>query len=66
MKSNQTAKVKKTNKIIDDLHNNLFSLSLKEAKEGAKIILWSEASAFVFKKDEADLIKRGQTYCATE
>jgi apolipoprotein N-acyltransferase len=52
----------KTSKIIGDLHNNLFSLSLKEAKEGAKVILWSEASAFVFKKDEADLIKRGQTF----
>jgi apolipoprotein N-acyltransferase len=60
IKSDEKSEI--TSKTIRNLHNKLFSLSLKEVKAGAKIILWSEASAFVFKEYEDDLIKRGQTF----
>ncbi len=56
----------------DDLHyiekqvavinDDLFMRSEKEARAGAKIIVWGEANAFAFKKDEQVLLQRGSEF----
>ncbi|HEX4851837.1 MAG TPA: nitrilase-related carbon-nitrogen hydrolase, partial [Puia sp.] len=50
---------------IRKANDSLFSLSKKAVGNGAKIILWSEANALVFKKDERQLIERGQEFSKT-
>ncbi len=44
---------------LERMHKELFALSEKESVAGAKIILWSEANAFVLKENEKQLIQQG-------
>ncbi|MCU0494282.1 MAG: hypothetical protein MUD01_22065, partial [Chloroflexaceae bacterium] len=48
------------------IHNELFALSRREARAGAQIVAWSEANAFVLKRDEAAFIARGQRLAREE
>jgi apolipoprotein N-acyltransferase len=50
---------------MENLHKELFRLSEKEAEAGAKIVLWSEANAFVLKENEATLIEKGRQLART-
>lgn len=42
------------------LHDRLINATEKEARAGARLILWSEGNALVLKDDEPALIERGQ------
>lgn len=46
------------------LHRQLLDITRREAEGGAKIVLWSEGNALVFKEDEAELIAQGQALAA--
>jgi apolipoprotein N-acyltransferase len=48
--------------VFSQLHDSLFTLSGREARAGARIILWSEANAFVLKENEAQLVERGAAF----
>jgi apolipoprotein N-acyltransferase len=47
------------------VNDELFSLSLQEARSGAKIIVWPETGAGVLQEDEAALIARASTLART-
>jgi len=49
-----------------NVQNMLFDLSSREARAGARIIVWSEANAFVHADHEEALIKRGQKFAREE
>jgi apolipoprotein N-acyltransferase len=51
---------------LETLHDSLFAASLREARAGARIIVWAEDNAIVFKEDEDRLIARGQTLARAE
>jgi apolipoprotein N-acyltransferase len=51
-----------THRVLTQLHDSLFALSSREARGGARIILWSEGNAFVLKENESDLVKRGVAF----
>jgi apolipoprotein N-acyltransferase len=46
------------------LHDTLFRRSEREARAGARIIVWSEANGLVVKADESALITRGREFAA--
>ena len=46
-------------------NDELFALSLQEARAGAKIIVWSEGGAGVLQEDEAALIGRASSFART-
>lgn len=48
------------------LQQTLLDRSREEAERGAKIIVWSEGNALVFKADEADFIRQGQSLAAEQ
>jgi apolipoprotein N-acyltransferase len=48
------------------LNNELFNLSRREAQAGAQIVAWSEANAYVLKRDEPAFIARGQQLARDE
>ncbi len=43
------------------LDNELLNLSLREARAGAKIIVWPEIGAYILATDKTSLLERGQT-----
>jgi apolipoprotein N-acyltransferase len=45
---------------LEPLHDALFEASAREARAGARIVVWAEDNAIVFADDEAALIERGQ------
>ena len=49
-----------------NVQNMLFDLSRREARAGAKIVVWSEANAFVHTDHEEALIERGQKFAREE
>ncbi len=49
---------------LQNANDSLFILSQRAADEGAKIIVWSEANAVVFKFDEEKLIERGKKFAS--
>jgi apolipoprotein N-acyltransferase len=51
---------------IERLNNELFNLSRREAQAGAQIVAWSEANAYVLKRDEPAFIARGQQLARDE
>ncbi len=58
------ARFRTTHGVFTQLHDSLFALTRREARGGARIILWSEGNAFVLKENEADLVKRGAAFAA--
>lgn len=50
-------------KEIEIHEDSLLSLSRREAKAGAKIIVWSEALTFVLKEDENRLLEKAKHVC---
>jgi apolipoprotein N-acyltransferase len=48
------------------LHDTLLARSQREARAGARIVLWSEANGLVLKQDEAGLIQRGRELARRE
>jgi apolipoprotein N-acyltransferase len=46
--------------------DGLLTRSREAAQAGAKIVAWSEAAAFVFKEDEAELLERGRQLAMEE
>jgi len=48
------------------LQEKLLSASRAQARSGAKIIVWSEGNALVFKADEAAFVARGQALARAE
>jgi apolipoprotein N-acyltransferase len=48
------------------LQDTLLARSEREARAGAKIVVWSEANGFTVKQDEAGLIERGRALAQRE
>jgi apolipoprotein N-acyltransferase len=46
---------------MDPLFADLFARTREAAAGGAEIVVWSEASGFMFKEDEADLLEQART-----
>ena len=55
-------KFEQTRSVIENFQDNLFAISDREAKAGAKIITWSEALVFTIKADEERLISKGKKF----
>jgi apolipoprotein N-acyltransferase len=51
---------------LNPLADDLFTRTAQVARGGAKIVVWSEAAAFVFKEDEASFLKRAQSVARQE
>jgi apolipoprotein N-acyltransferase len=51
---------------LDPLAEDLFARTAQAARSGAKIIVWAEAAAFVFKEDEASFLERAQSVARQE
>lgn len=51
---------------LDPVINDLFSRTTQAARGGAKIVVWSEAAAFIFKEDEPALLQRAQSVARQE
>lgn len=51
---------------IQKLNDDLFTRSEQKARVGAKIIVWSEATAKIFKEDEADFLLRAKNLAKKE
>jgi apolipoprotein N-acyltransferase len=49
-----------------ELQNKLLAHSRAEARAGAKIVVWTEGNALVFKQDEAAFIRAGQALARRE
>jgi apolipoprotein N-acyltransferase len=45
---------------LEPLHDALFEASAREARAGARVVVWAEDNAIVFADDEPALIERGQ------
>ena len=56
------AKFRTAHRVFTQLHDSLFALSGREARAGARIILWSEGNAFVLKENEAALVARSAAF----
>lgn len=52
--------------LLDSLYEELFRLSRREARAGARLILWSEANAMVVEGEENSLIRKGQLLAREE
>ncbi|HEY6868091.1 MAG TPA: nitrilase-related carbon-nitrogen hydrolase [Candidatus Eisenbacteria bacterium] len=48
------------------LHDTLFARTQREARAGARLVLWSEVNGLVVKQDEAGLIERGRALARRE
>ncbi|HAS53497.1 MAG TPA: hypothetical protein DCS42_04860 [Nitrospiraceae bacterium] len=48
------------------LNNDLLRRSEREARAGARIVFWSEGSAFVMKPDEDELVERGRALARSQ
>jgi len=59
-----TIKFKNGYHTLQNANDSLFILSQQAVDKGAKIIVWSEANAIVFKFDEAKLIERGKKFAS--
>jgi apolipoprotein N-acyltransferase len=46
--------------MLADAHDRYFEWTIREARAGARVVLWSEAAGFVDERDEAALIARGK------
>ena len=51
---------------LNPLADDLFTRTAQAARGGAKIVVWSEAAAFVFKEDEASFLERAQSIARQE
>jgi apolipoprotein N-acyltransferase len=51
---------------LNPLAEDLFTRTAQAARGGAKIVVWSEAAAFVFKEDEASFLERAQSVARQE
>lgn len=51
---------------MDPITDDLFARTAQAADAGAKIVVWSEAAAFVFTQDEAALLARARGVAAAE
>ncbi len=59
-----TVKYKTAYHALEKINDSLFVLSEQAAREGAKIITWSEANAIGFSFDEKRLMERGKFFAA--
>jgi apolipoprotein N-acyltransferase len=53
-------------RVLAPLHERLFEWTQREAKAGAKLVVWHETAAPVFLEDEPALLERGQELARAE
>src|SRR5215470_11918531 len=60
------ARAKARQRYLDPLADDLFARTRQAAHNGAKIVAWSEAAAFVFKEDEPAFVDRARAVAREE